>query len=190
MLAEIANVCGFHFEETLTGFKWIGSRAQQMAQNEGYKSLFCYEEAIGFCCGDVVYDKDGISALGVFAELAIHTYSHEGKTLLQHMQSLYEKFGEFVSNNGYYYCYDSSIVSKILDEIQNDGNYMDSVGPFQVESIRDLSHPGYDSTTVDKRPTLFTSSSSPMITIRFTNGCVAQFRGSGTEPKFKYYLGE
>jgi phosphoglucomutase/phosphoglucomutase/phosphopentomutase len=27
-----------------------------------------------------------------------------------------------------------------------------------------------------------------MITIRFTNGTVAQFRGSGTEPKFKYYI--
>ena len=27
-----------------------------------------------------------------------------------------------------------------------------------------------------------------MITISFTNGCVAQFRASGTEPKFKYYV--
>jgi phosphomannomutase len=27
-----------------------------------------------------------------------------------------------------------------------------------------------------------------MISIRFDNGCSAQFRGSGTEPKFKYYI--
>lgn len=27
-----------------------------------------------------------------------------------------------------------------------------------------------------------------MMTLRFTNGCVAQFRASGTEPKFKYYI--
>jgi phosphomannomutase len=59
MLAEIARVEGFHFEETLTGFKWIGSRAETLSRQEGYLSLFCYEEAIGFCCGDVVYDKDG-----------------------------------------------------------------------------------------------------------------------------------
>ena len=58
MLAEIARVEGFHFEDTLTGFKWIGSRAESLS-HEGYRSLFCYEEAIGFCCGDVVYDKDG-----------------------------------------------------------------------------------------------------------------------------------
>lgn len=72
--------------------------------------------------------------------------------------------------------------------MQNNGNYMTSVGGYEVESIRDLSYPGYDSTTVDKRPTLPTSKSSPMMSIRFKNGCVAQFRGSGTEPKFKYYI--
>ena len=27
-----------------------------------------------------------------------------------------------------------------------------------------------------------------MLTLTFTNGCVAQFRASGTEPKFKYYM--
>ena len=27
-----------------------------------------------------------------------------------------------------------------------------------------------------------------MMTLRFSNGCVAQFRASGTEPKFKYYV--
>jgi phosphomannomutase len=59
MLAEIARVEGFHFEETLTGFKWIGSRAETLSREEGYLSLFCYEEAIGFCCGDIVHDKDG-----------------------------------------------------------------------------------------------------------------------------------
>lgn len=60
MLAEIARVEGFLFEETLTGFKWIGSRAETLSREQGYLSLFCYEEALGFCCGNVVYDKDGM----------------------------------------------------------------------------------------------------------------------------------
>ena len=60
MLAEVAKVEGFHFEDTLTGFKWIGSRAEELSR-EGKLALFGYEEAIGFCCGDVVFDKDGIS---------------------------------------------------------------------------------------------------------------------------------
>jgi phosphomannomutase len=99
MLAEIARVEGFYFEDTLTGFKWIGSRAEELNRVEGYFAIFGYEEAIGFCCGNVVFDKDGISALGVFTELAYNVY-HKGMSLAQHVQSLYDKYGEFVSNNG------------------------------------------------------------------------------------------
>ena len=83
----------------MSGFKWIGSRAEELNREEGYFALFGYEEAIGFSCGNVVFDKDGISAMGVFTELAYHVY-HKGLTLAKHMQSLYDKYGEFVSNNG------------------------------------------------------------------------------------------
>ena len=76
----------------------------------------------------------------------------------------------------------------IMAKIRNEGNYMESVGPYQVKSIRDLGYPGYDSSTEDKKPTLQVSKSSPMMTIQFSNGCTAQFRASGTEPKFKYYI--
>ena len=58
MLAQIAKVEGFHFEDTLTGFKWIGSRSATLS-SEGYRNLFGYEEAIGFAVGDVIFDKDG-----------------------------------------------------------------------------------------------------------------------------------
>lgn len=89
MLKEIAHKEGFLFEETLTGFKWIGSRSAEL-RDEGYLPLFGYEEAIGFCCGDIIFDKDGVSAMGVFAELALFVY-HQGLDLKRHMQSLYDK---------------------------------------------------------------------------------------------------
>lgn len=187
MLAEIARVEGFHFEDTLTGFKWIGSRCEEL-NREGKFALFGYEEAIGFCCGNVVFDKDGISALGVFTELAYHVY-HSGLNLTKHMQTLYDKYGEFVSNNGYYILKDPSVVPKIMNIMTCEGQFnLKTVGPYKVESIRYLGDPPFDSTTKTKRPKLVTSKSSPMMTIRFTNGTVAQFRASGTEPKFKYYI--
>ena len=186
MLATIADMEGFYFEDTLTGFKWIGSRLVELRE-EGYRSLFGYEEAIGFCCGDVVSDKDGLTALGAMAELAISVYGN-GRNLASHMQSLYDKYGEFCSNNGYYFCYEPDIIHNIFEKIRNDGSYLSKVGPYVVESIRDLGFPGYDSTTKDNKPKLPVSKSSPMITIRFTNNGVAQFRASGTEPKFKYYI--
>jgi len=39
--------------ETLTGFKWMGSKSADL-RAEGFEVIFAYEEAIGFCCGDIV----------------------------------------------------------------------------------------------------------------------------------------
>jgi phosphomannomutase len=186
MLKTVAETEGFTFEETLTGFKWLGNRNLQLAA-EGKQVIFSYEEAIGFCCGDVVVDKDGVSAAGVFAEMACDVYA-KGGSVAGKLQSLYEKYGEFVSNNGYYFCYDSNILAGIFDKMRNGGKYFEEVGGYKVVGIRDLGVPGYDSAREDKQPVLPLSASSPMVSITFENGTVAQFRGSGTEPKFKYYI--
>ena len=174
MLAAMGETEGFRFEETLTGFKWIGSRALEL-QNEGYLVLLGYEEAIGFSCGGIIPDKDGISAIGTIATMATSLYSR-GETLVSHLQKIHDKYGEFVCNNGYYRCDDPAIVMRIMEQMRNGGKYYERVGPYDVKSVRDLGSPGYDSLTEDKTPTLPTSASSPMITFRFSNGCVAQFR--------------
>ena len=46
MLGAIAKAEGLHHEETLTGFKWMGNRTQQLAE-QGIEVIFAYEEAIG-----------------------------------------------------------------------------------------------------------------------------------------------
>ncbi len=53
MIGAIAKKEGFQFDETLTGFKWIGNRVSDL-RAAGKVVLFSYEEAIGFCVGDVV----------------------------------------------------------------------------------------------------------------------------------------
>jgi phosphomannomutase len=130
----------------------------------------------------------GVSAMAVISELALYVYRERNMSLKNHMQSLYEKYGEFVSHNGYYFMNDPSIVTIIMDRLRCNGTYqtlMDVAVPYKIESFRDLGEPGYDSLQSDKRPTLPCSKSAPMLTIRFTNGCVVQLRPSGTEPKFK-----
>ena len=52
MLGAVAKAEGFNFEETLTGFKWMGRRSAEI--RSGTKSHvvpFAYEEAIGYCVG-------------------------------------------------------------------------------------------------------------------------------------------
>jgi len=200
MLAEIGRREGFLVEETLSGFKWIGSRSAAL-KAEGYHHIFCYEEAIGFACGDVIFDKDGVSAMVVMAELALYLYREKSMSLRAHMNHLYSVYGFFCSKNGYYAMPDPSSATRILDRLRSGGTYEvlhdlvsgSAMGPRQqqslkIESIRDLGHPGFDSAQPDRRPLLPVSKSAPLLTIRLSNGCLLQLRPSGTEPKFKYYL--
>lgn len=63
LLARLAQEHAVDFAETLTGFKWLAQAAR------GRNLVLAYEEALGYCVGNLVHDKDGISAAVVFAEL-------------------------------------------------------------------------------------------------------------------------
>lgn len=191
MLQAMAEDENITFEETLTGFKWLGNRTLQL-RYQGKDVIFAYEEAIGFMVGDFVADKDGVSAMAVFAEWTNYLYSTE-KTLSSHLTSLYEKYGFWVSNNGYFICHDPATIKLIFNKIRHGSNgpektlqYPSTIGGSKVVSIRDLTA-GFDSSTTDNKPTLPTSSSSQMITFTLENSCVITLRTSGTEPKIKYY---
>lgn len=82
MLARLAEAAGRPHAETLTGFKWI-ARAPKPGQVFG----FGYEEALGFCVGSVVADKDGITAAVVLAE-AVATQARAGRTVLDVLDDL------------------------------------------------------------------------------------------------------
>lgn len=46
MLGSMAQIEGFKFIETLTGFKWMGNQTRDL-QAQGKTVLFAFEEAIG-----------------------------------------------------------------------------------------------------------------------------------------------
>ena len=95
LLGRIAADLGVRYEETLTGFKWIAARAIAL-EREGYEFVFGYEEALGYCVGDVVYDKDGISAALLAAELAAVLRERE-QTLLGALDAIAARWGVFTS---------------------------------------------------------------------------------------------
>lgn len=116
-LARMAEVEGFRFEEALTGFKWIGNKAMEL-EREGYTVVFAFEEAIGFTVGDIVKDKDGVSALAVFSEWAVQL-KKRGMTPYQYLESLYAKYGYFVSDNSYFICGDKALIGQIFKRIRH-----------------------------------------------------------------------
>ena len=91
LFARMAAALGVRCDETLTGFKWLAERAAEM-ERDGYRCVLCFEEAIGYSIGDVVRDKDGISAAVVFAEL-VAVLRERGRTPSDELDLIGRRFG-------------------------------------------------------------------------------------------------
>jgi phosphomannomutase len=89
LLGKIAAAAGARYAETLTGFKWIVRAGQGIP---GRRFLFGYEEALGYAVGDVVRDKDGISAALALLSLAA-TARAAGQSLRDRWDALEAEHG-------------------------------------------------------------------------------------------------
>nr|XP_033328793.1 glucose 1,6-bisphosphate synthase isoform X2 [Megalopta genalis] len=188
ILAAMAKQEGFNFEETLTGFKWMGNRTVELEKTDK-TVIFAYEEAIGFMCGSNVLDKDGISAGMCIAELAAYLETI-GFTLYEKLYDIYAQYGYHISENSYWICHEPNTIKAIFERLRNyaekPNTYPTSIlnGKYSIVGVRDLTT-GYDNTK--SKNILPVSKSSQMITFTFKNGLVITLRTSGTEPKIKYY---
>jgi phosphomannomutase len=95
LLGRIAADLGAHYEETLTGFKWIANRAIEL-EADGYEFLFGFEEALGYSIGSAVRDKDGISAALLAAELAAVVRARGGSLATQ-LDAIARRWGVWLS---------------------------------------------------------------------------------------------
>lgn len=187
ILQAFARIEGFHFEETLPGFKWVGNRIHELSQT-GSRVIFSFEESIGFLCGDTVLDKDGVSSAAVVAEMAAYLHNKH-LSLSQQLHNIYQTYGYHLSKTSYVICNDPPTIQRIFSRIRNfdgSGSYPKTCGGVQIVHVRDVTT-GYDSSQPDLRSVLPVSRSSHMITFTLQNGIVATLRTSGTEPKIKYY---
>uniref|UniRef100_A0A7N8Y7X8 Phosphoglucomutase 2 like 1 n=1 Tax=Mastacembelus armatus TaxID=205130 RepID=A0A7N8Y7X8_9TELE len=187
ILKAFARAEGFHFEETLPGFKWIGNRIHELSKT-GNKVIFSFEESIGFLCGSMVPEKDGVSSAVVVAEMASYLHN-KNLSLNQQLHNIYQTYGYHISKTSYIVCNHPPTIQRIFSRIRNfdsEGSYPKTCGGAQIIHVRDVTT-GYDSSQPDLRSVLPVSRSSQMITFTLQNGVVATLRTSGTEPKIKYY---
>ncbi|CDT73596.1 putative Phosphoglucomutase [Vibrio coralliirubri] len=79
LLEKVAQSHGATYFQTLTGFKWLANIGMQLEDDQN-EFLFAYEEALGYTIGTQVRDKDGLSAIVVFAQL-VEELKSQGRTI-------------------------------------------------------------------------------------------------------------
>jgi phosphoglucomutase len=186
MLHAMAQKEGFHFTETLTGFKWLGNVARDL-EKQGYDVVYAYEEALGYMIPQTVHDKDSISAAAIFLTATSH-WSTQGLTPYSKLQSIYEHIGYFEDANTYLTSPSPATTTAVFTAIRALGNpHPTQLGTRKIVRWRDLTV-GYDSKSADHIPDLPVDKSAQMITCELDDGARFTVRGSGTEPKIKMYI--
>ncbi|KAJ5725966.1 uncharacterized protein N7483_007323 [Penicillium malachiteum] len=186
MIEKMAVSEGAQFQETLTGFKWMGNVARDL-EKTGKHVPFAYEEALGYMFSSVCYDKDGITAAAVFLA-AYAKWKSQGLTAHAKLQQLFAQYGHHETLNNYFRSPNPALTLELFRGIRS-GPFLANMefGSFKILRWRDMTE-GYDSATPDNKPDLPEDPSSQMLTLWLEGGVRFTIRGSGTEPKVKFYI--
>ena len=186
MLGVIARKLGVHYEETLTGFKWIANRAIALKAERGLRFVFGYEEALGYTVGEVVRDKDGVSAALIFAE-HVAGLASEGKSVLGELEQIHRDFGLFVSsqvNVTRKGAEGAAEIRALMDRLR--AAKIDAIGPLAVIAKSDFS--AQLRTSRDGAQSAISLPKTNMISFELQGASRIIARPSGTEPKVKFYF--
>lgn len=170
LLEKMAARHDVEYVETLTGFKWLARAALERPELE---HVFSYEEALGYCCGSLVRDKDGLTAALVLADLAANLHD-SGSSLVERLGELAAEYGTY-STEQWSLRFDGSAaqekISALMDRLRT--SLPTSVAGVPVVSQRDLA-----------------TNVPPADVVVLNLGEVGRItvRPSGTEPKCKVYF--
>jgi phosphoglucomutase len=211
MQDAIARGHGIKVVNTLTGFKWIGSRlrryegemldalrtkehlvidydatpARKRAELMLAHSTFLVlgdEESNGFLGTDVIRDKDGNAACLMFAEVCA-SLKERGITVPEYLDELYLKYGYHLEDTINIYYEGATGADKIMRILES---YRQTppvdFGDMRVARFHDFGR----EKTVDADGA--TVPAQDMYFVTLANGYTFAARGSGTEPKIKFYL--
>ena len=205
LLKAIAEHYGLRCVETLTGFKYIAAKlgkyeaALPEAFRKSYVDLseeetrklrlahssfyvFGGEESYGYSAGDFVRDKDGNGSTIMFCEVAAYAKSR-GLTIDQLLDEIFAYFGYFGEKNGslvFVGAEGANKIARLVESYVNTppkeilGSKVTRVRNFATETIHDVEG--------DEIP------KEKMSVFELEDRTRIAVRGSGTEPKIKFYL--
>ena len=198
---KIAEHFGVECIETLTGFKYIGEKmydyekanvvdyGQLMPAEQRKASLerskfviFAGEESYGYTGGDYVRDKDANAAVLMFAEVAAWAKS-KGQTLAEYLDHIYREMGFYTERLGtltFEGAQGAQQIAKLLASFRAQpparyqGLAVKGVNDFGLQEFKDA-----DGKKIPKET---------MLLFHLADGSRMAVRGSGTEPKIKFYF--
>lgn len=187
MASAICRAFGVKLHNVLTGFKFIAEVIREHELSHSGTFLLGYEESYGYMKGLYARDKDSIVASMLICEMAAF-YSLRGMTLIDAMDSLYERYGYYTEESAE--IYKEGVDGK--EQIAAMMNTLrvcapDTLGGERVVNIRDYeSETSLDTLTGKCTPTGLPKSN--VIYFKTESGNVVVARPSGTEPKIKFYI--
>ena len=196
---------------TLTGFKWIAAKIRgyeeqlkaklladkgialdydatpfesraKLLQDYSTFYLFGGEESYGYLGNDYVRDKDGNAACLMFAELCAWVKSR-GMAVTEYLDDIYLRYGfylEGVINIYYEGASGATKIKRILDTYRSAPPKV--FGDVAVTKFQDFGREQVFDADGEKIP------SQDLYFVTLANGYSFAARGSGTEPKMKFYL--
>lgn len=165
MLGRQASEYGQRWQQTLTGFKWLGKIDDL---------VFGFEEALGYSVApDIARDKDGISAAIAVMELAAEL-KRDGSTLWDLLGRLAVRHGWHETGQLSLRVDDPATIATAMSTLRTDPPR--SLAGYAVASVDDFTD-GYG----DFPP-------SDLIRLQLEGGARIICRPSGTEPKLKCYV--
>jgi phosphomannomutase len=173
LLSKMAAAAGVAYVETLTGFKWI---ARAALRRPGTRLVFGYEEALGYEVGDLVSDKDGLSAALVVAEIAAIAKA-QGSSLLGRLDAIASRFGVHATSQWSLRLSGSNAQAEMANIVGRlRAEPPEALGRLAVTEVLDLAVAESELPPTDA------------LVIRLAGGARVVLRPSGTEPKLKAYL--
>src|SRR6266849_1979566 len=201
----IAEHYGLRCVETLTGFKYFGAKLEKYERalpaevRQKYRRLseeetrtarlahssfyvFGSEESYGYSGADFARDKDGNAGAIMFCEVAAYAKSRN-QTVDQLLDEIFATFGHFDEKNASLYFEGAEGANKIARLLESYasaplaeilGAKVTRITNFETETIRDVE----GEEIPREKMSIFELEDRTRVAVR----------GSGTEPKIKYYI--
>lgn len=186
--SKIAASYGVKTESFLTGFKYIGDRIQYYEEHGGPEFEFGYEESYGCLIKPFVRDKDGIQAILLYCEMALH-YKNLGITLDEAYRNLNIKYG-FHKTKLYNLSLKGSSGARKIKKLMNTliEHPFDELLGNKVMYVDDYYNLLRKNILTGFVQTINGIPMSSLIKFTFKDGTNIAVRPSGTEPKCKFYV--